>query len=167
MNIKIHRAELVLSDCLVSAADDVGGQMVISQIVDPNTFGSWHANDYSVARHGNHCTAQTITHNADNLIYKLDNRQLLNNLERVINLQNHPAARIHLVARNNEDFSGATQGGNNIIRFDDVDDNAPLKIRVYFGVRASRKHMRGGGGRSSKAGFQGINIAAGTSGGFS
>ena len=160
--IKVVRAGLVLSDITVSAADSGGNKMVVSHIHNPNSYGSWGSQDYSNARYSKHTSAQTLTNGADNFLFELDNPALLKQLQDTINNR----TRLHLVTRNNIDYAGGTPTGMNRIQFDDVDDDAPLKLRIFYRIPASKRYTSGGGRRASKSGFGGDTISAGTSGGF-
>ncbi len=160
--IKIVRAGLVLSDISVAAADSGGDKMVVSHIHNPNSFGSWGKQDYDNSRYSKHTSAQTLTNGADNFLFELDNVALLKQLQNAINNR----SRIHLATRNNIDYAGGTPTNLNRILFDDVDDDAPLKLRIFYRTMPARRYTSGGGRRSSKSGFGGDTISAGTSGGF-
>jgi len=160
--IKVIRAGLVLSDLSVSAADSGGDKMVVSHIHNPNSYGSWGSYDYNNTRYSKHTSAQTLTNGDDNFLFELDNRALLKQLQDTINNR----TRLHLVTRNNIDYAGGTPTGTNSIVFDDVDDNAPLKLRIFYRTIPARRYTSGGGRRASRSGFGGDTISAGTSGGF-
>ena len=155
--IRVFRADLLLSDTSVSAADSGGDKLVVSHIHDPNTFGTWHANDYSDARYSKHTSAQTIANGADDAVFRLDNRLLLREIENAINRR----IKIHLATRNYLDSSGGTPTGMNKIMFDDVDDDDPLIMKIYFKSYDASKFA------GNRGGFSGGNIKTFSGGGFS
>jgi hypothetical protein len=160
--IKIIRAGLVLSDVAVSAADSGGDKMVVSHIDNPNSYGSWGSQDYSNARYSKHTSAQTLTNGADDFLFELDHPALLKQLQSTINNR----MRLHLATRNYIDYAGGTPTGMNRVVFDDVDGDAPLKLRIFYRMAVAKRYASGGGRRASKSGFGGDTISAGTSGGF-
>ena len=112
-----------------------------------------------------HTSAKVITNGEDNKLFSLDNRGLLRELESCINRRK----RIHLATRNFLDYAGGagdTISGVNSIRWDDVDDNVPMRLKIFYKVNSSTKNFRGGGNRASKSGFQESDISSGCTAGF-
>jgi len=164
-DVKIYRADLILSDTIMAASATGGDKMVVSHIFNPNTFGTWHSNDYSNARFSSHTSGQAVTNGTDNFVFRLDNPTLVREIQNALNGR----TRIHLATRNYLDSSGASGGavtGTNSIQFDDVDDNDPLKLRIYYRAISARRYFRGAGARMSKSGFAGTSFSCGSTSGF-
>ena len=167
-NIKITRADLIMSDVNESAAQTNGNKITIGWIFDPNTFGSIHENDYNRARYkaAHYTSGQELANGADGEVVNLDNKLLLAQLEQAINNKTF----LHLVARNLMDFANTTATGNNRVWFDRPNaDHAPLRLRIYYSQQSERTHFGGSGtGRASTSGFGAdSNLFSGTSSGFS
>ena len=171
--IRVQRAELILNDLAVQVGTTNGDKITVGHVFNPNTFGSLHANDYSRARYSTGATtqdtrtsAQQMTNGADGAIVRLNNRNLLNEIQKAINGKTY----LHLVIRNALDSGNATPGSNetNRVWFDrpNTDDN-PMQLRVYYRVLGNRRNIGGGGiGRASTSGFGGTDLFCGTSSGF-
>ena len=163
-HIKIFRAQLIVNDVSELAPQTGGDKVRVAWLFNPNAFGGFHKNDYNKARYdaSTYTTAQQLNNGADGEIINLDNRRLLNQLEKAINNRTY----LHLVIRNELDYQDTQATGINRAWFDrpNADDN-PMQLRVFYGIRASRKHNQGGR-RPSKSGFQGSNVCSGTSSGF-
>jgi hypothetical protein len=131
------------------------------------TFGDFHANDYNKARYDTttYTTAQQLNNGADGEIIKLNNRKLLNQLQKAINGKTF----LHLVLRNELDFQDTAATGNNRAWFDrpNADDN-PMQLRVFYRIINNRKNAGGrGAGGVASAGIGGASLFAGTNSGFS
>tara|TARA_R110000824_G_scaffold257656_2_gene446597 strand:+ start:320 stop:1042 length:723 start_codon:yes stop_codon:yes gene_type:complete len=162
--IKIFRAQLIVNDVSELAPQSGGDKVRVAWVFNPNTFGDFHANDYNKARYdtATYTSAQQLNNGADGEFINLDNKKLLFQLEKAINNKTY----LHLVIRNELDYQDTAATGNNRAWFDRPNaDNNPLQLRIFYGIRSSRKHNRGGR-RVSKSGFQGTNISSGTSSGF-
>ena len=165
--IRVLRAQLVVNDVSELAPQTGGDKVRVAWVFNPNTFGDFHANDFAFARYDSttYTSAQQLDNGADGEIIRLDNRRLLNQLQKAINNKTY----LHLVLRNELDYQDTTPTGNNRAWFDrpNADDN-PMQLKIFYQVINSRKFVGAGGGRrSSKSGFQGGNISSGTSTGFS
>ena len=164
--IKVLRAQLIVNDVSELAPQTGGDKVRVAWMFNPNTFGAIHANDYSKARYqaSTYTSAQQLNNTADGEIINLNNRRLLNQLQRAINNKTF----LHLVIRNELDYQDTTPTGNNRAWFDNVDDDNPAQLRIFYQVISNRKFVgTGGGRRASKSGFQGGHISSGTSAGFS
>ena len=164
--IKVIRAQLIANDVSELAPQAGGDKVRVAWIFDPNTFGSFHANDYSKTRYAtlSYSSAQQLDNAADGEIINLDNRMLLNRLQRALNQKTY----LHLVVRNELDYQDTTPTGNNRVWFDRPNaDDAPLQLRVFYRIMDATRNTGGPGtGRTSKSGFGGIQMFCGTNSGF-
>ena len=165
-NIKVLRAQLIVNDVIENGAQTGGDKMRIGWISNPNTFGDIHSNDYNYLRYssGSYSSAQQVNNGADGEVIRLDNRFLLNKLQNAINNKTY----LHLVVRNELDYQDTTATGNNRTWFDNLDDDNPAQLRIFYQVIPNRRFVgTGGGRRASKSGFSAGHVSAGTSAGFS
>jgi len=164
--VKVIRAQLIVNDVSELAPQTGGDKVRVAWVFNPNTFGSFHANDYNKARYAaaSYTSAQQLDNGADGEIINLNNRMLLNRLQRAINQKTF----LHLVIRNELDYQDTTPTGNNRAWFDrpNADDN-PMQLRIFYRVKNRRKHHASGPGGVATSGFSGTSIFGGTNSGFS
>ena len=161
---KVMGAQLILNDVTENAAQTGGDKIRIGWLYNPNTFGDIHSNDYDKARYSaaSYTSAQQIDNGASGEIIRLDNKVLLNRLQHAINNKTY----LHLVIRNELDYQDTTSTGNNRTFFDNLDDNNPMQLRIFYRAINSRRNMGCGTGRASKSGFGGASMYSGTNSGF-
>ena len=148
--ISVVKAQLILNDVSELAPQTGGDKIRIAWISSPNTFGSFHANDFHKNRYdaATYTSAQQVDNAADGEIINLDNRRLLNQLQKAINTKTY----LHLVARNELDYQDTTPTGNNRVWFDRPNaDDAPLQLKIFYRTLSSRAH-------SGRGGFAGTDI---------
>ena len=165
--IKVIRAQLIANDVSELAPQAGGDKVRVAWISNPNTFGSFHANDYNKARYAtlSYSSAQQLDNGADGEIINLDNRMLLNRIQRALNQKTY----LHLVVRNELDYQDTTPTGNNRVWFDRPNaDDAPLQLRIFYRIQNNRRIAGGrGAGGVASAGFGGTDLFCGTNSGFS
>ena len=159
--IKVIKAQLILNDTSVAVPDTNGNKMMLAHMHNPNAFGAQHVNDYNKARYSKYCSAQIIANGSDGVVYQIDHGALLREIQNAINSQTW----LHMATRNLLDYSEATPTGNNYIKFDDVDDNDPIKLKIFYRF-LSGKYTRGPRA-ASKAGFMGSHMRCSSKSGFS
>ena len=164
--IKVIRAQLIVNDVSELAAQTGGDKVRVAWLSNPNTFGDFHANDYAFSRYDatTYTTAQQLNNGADGEVIRLNNRRLLDQLEKAINDKTF----LHLVIRNELDYQDTAATGNNRAWFDrpNADDN-PMQLKIFYRVKHSRNNIGGSGiGRTSRSGFQGEQTFAGTNTGW-
>ena len=171
-DIKIARAELILNDLVVAAGTTNGDKLTVGHVFNPNTFGSLHKDDYSLARYSvgggrgdSRTSAQQFTNGADGAILTIDNQILLKEIEKAINRKTY----LHLVVRNELDSSDTAPGSGELSRiwFDrpNADDN-PMRLRLFYRIINNRKNPGARPGGVAR-GFRGSSLFAGTNSGFS
>tara|TARA_R100000008_G_scaffold51357_1_gene30895 strand:+ start:41 stop:748 length:708 start_codon:yes stop_codon:yes gene_type:complete len=165
-NIKVLRAQLIVNDVSELAPQTGGDKVRVAWLFNPNTFGDTHANDYNKARYqaSTYTSAQQINNGSSGEVIRLDNRRLLNQLQKAINTKTY----LHLVIRNELDYQDTTATGNNRAWFDNLDDDNPAQLRIFYQAIPNRRFVgTGGGRRASRSGFSAGHVSAGTSAGFS
>ena len=144
--IRVVKAHLVANDVTENAAQTGGDKIRVAWLSNPNTFGATHANDYNKTRYAtnSYTSAQQLNNGADGEMIKLDNRNLLRQLEKAINNRTY----LHLVVRNELDYQDTTSTGNNRTFFDRPNaDNNPLKLIITYKSFSRKMHgMLGFGG---------------------
>ena len=74
---------------------------------------------------------------------------------------------LHLVVRNELDYEDTTATGNNRTWFDNLDDDNPAQLRIFYRAINNRRNVGSGISRITKSGFGGASMYAGTNSGFS
>jgi len=164
--IKITRAQLIINDVIESATQTGGDKVRVAHVFNPKTFGAIKAQDYQFSRFdtSTYTSAQQLNNGADGEIIHLDNRRLLNELQRAINQKTF----LHLVIRNELDYQGTTPTGVNRAWFDrpNADDN-PLQLRFFYRINNLTRNPGGrGAGGVASSGFGGVDMFCGTNSGF-
>ena len=165
--IRVMRAQLIVNDVVETAAQTGGDKVRVAWLFNPETFGDFHLNDYNKARYDTttYTSAQQLNNGLDGEIISLDNRNLLNQLQRAISKKTF----LHLVIRNELDYQDTTPTGNNRVFFDrpNADDN-PMQLRVFYRIVNNRRNPGGrGAGGVASSGFGGVSMFSGTNSGFS
>mgnify|MGYP003124170488 CR=1 FL=1 len=155
--IKIVKAHLVLNDIQEQAPQTGGDKVRVAWVFNPNTFGSVHKNDYSAARYAaaTYTSAQQVNNSTDGQIINLDNRQLLNQIQKAFNNKTW----LHLAVRNELDYQDTTPTGNNRAWFDNLDDDDPPLLRIFYRTHTARSH-------AGRGGFGGTDIKTPKGSGF-
>ena len=163
--IRVIGARLIVNDVSELAAQTGGDKVRVAWLSNPNTFGDFHANDYAFSRYDGttYTTAQQLDNSADGEVIILDNRNLLNQLQKAINQKTF----LHLVIRNELDYQDTTATGNNRVWFDrpNADDN-PMQLKIFYRIINSTKNPGSGPGAASPSGFGGDSMFGGTTSGF-
>ena len=149
--ISIVKVQLVLNDVTENAVQSGGDKIRIAWMDDPNTFGATHANDYDRTRYDatTYTSAQQLANGEDGKIIRLDNRKLLDQIQKAFNEKTW----LHLVIRNELDYQDTAGTGNNRTFFDRPNaDNNPLQMRIFYRTFSSYSSM-------GKSGFGGTDIS--------
>ncbi len=147
--IRILRAQLIVNNVSELAPQTGGDKVRVAWLFNPNTFGDTHANDYNKARYQatTYTSAQQVNNGEDGEIINLDNRKLLNQIQKALNQKTY----VHLVVRNELDYQDTTATGNNRAWFDNLDDGSPAQLRIFYRTFSSYS-------RIGKSGFSGTDI---------
>ena len=154
---KIIRAQLIVNDVTENASQTGGDKVRVAWVFNPNTFGDIHVNDYNKARYSaaSYTNAQQLDNGADGEIIRLDNKILLNRLQHAINNKTY----LHLVVRNELDYQDTTATGNNRAWFDNLDDDNPAQLRIFYRTFSSQHGM-------GKGAFGGTDVKSPSGVGF-
>ena len=173
-NIRVVRAQLVIGGTSILAANTNGDKLRIGVITNPTNAGevSIATTDYDLARYdaNSYTSAQTVPNSSINVVLNLDNRALLNHLQKAINRK----GVLHLGTRNQLDFLDDASGvtGANRVWFSPPSaqgGSATLsELRVFYRIISNQRNPGGrGAGGIASAGFGGTNLFCGTNSGLS
>jgi hypothetical protein len=175
--IRVVRAQLVIGGTSILAANTNGDKLRIGAITNPTNAGevSIATTDYDLARYdaNSYTSAQTVPNSSINVVLNLDNRALLNHLQKAINRK----GVLHLGIRNQLDFLDDASGvtGANRVWFSPPSAQGGSfgattlsELRVFYRVINNQRSSGGrGAGGVASAGFGGTNLFCGTNSGFS
>ena len=175
--VRVVRAQLVIGGTSILAANTNGDKLRIGAITNPTNAGevSIATTDYDLARYdaNSYTSAQTVPNSSINVVLNLDNRALLNHLQKAINRK----GVLHLGIRNQLDFLDDASGvtGANRVWFNPpsaqggaAGEATLSELRVFYRIINNQRNTAGrGGGGVASAGFGGTNLFCGTNSGFS
>ena len=175
--IRVARAQLVIGGTSIMDANTNGDKIRIGVITNPTNAGevSIATTDYDLARYdaNSYTSAQTVPNSSINVVLNLDNRALLNHLQKAINRK----GVLHLGLRNELDFldDASDVTGTNRVRFNppSAQGGSALQVtlselRVFYRIIGQRRNPGGrGAGGVASSGFGGVSMFCGTNSGFS
>ena len=175
--IRVARAQLVIGGTFVGAADTNGDKLRIGVISNPTNAGevTIAATDYDLARYdaNSYTSAQTVPNSSNNVVVNLDNKVLLNHLQKAINRK----GVLHLGTRNELDFLDDATGvtGQNRVWFappspqgSPFHPSTMVRLNIFYRIENNKRNPGGrGAGGVASSGFGGASMFSGTNSGFS
>ena len=175
--IRVARAQLVIGGTFVQSQNTNGDKIRFGVITNPTNAGevSIATTDYDLARYdaNSYTSAQTVPNSSINVVMNLDNRVLLNHLQKAINRK----GVLHLGIRNELDFLDDVTGvtGQNRVWFNPPSAQGGsfgaatrVRLNIFYRIVNNKRNPGGrGAGGVASSGFGGVSMFSGTNSGFS